>query len=117
MDSGVFSGEILDTLENKGLNYIVACRFNNRIKYSLTHERKWIELADGLEISENTYQAGSREATRRIVMIRQEIERRPKGVGRQIKQLELFEEENDFGKYRYGCYATNLGLPAKIVYV
>ena len=43
MDSGFFAKETLDYLEDKDLHYIIACRFNNRIKYSLTHERKWIE--------------------------------------------------------------------------
>ena len=95
MDSGFFAKEILDYLEMKGLHYIIACRFNNRIKYSLTHERKWIELTDGLEISETIYQANGWEKPRRIVMVRQEI---------------------DFGKYRYSCFVTDLDLPAKIVY-
>ena len=91
MDSGFFAKEILDYLENKELHYIIACRFNNRIKYSLTHERKWIELTEGLEISETTYQANGWEKARRIVMVRQEIEKRPKAAGKQIKQLELDE--------------------------
>ena len=85
MDSGFFAKEILDYLEMKGLHYIIACRFNNRIKYSLTHERKWIELTDGLEISETIYQANGWEKPRRIVMVRQEIEKRPKAAGKQIK--------------------------------
>ena len=71
----------------KGLHYIIACRFNNRIKYSLTHERKWIELTDGLEISENIYLANGWEKPRRIVMVRQDIEKCPKAAGKQIKQL------------------------------
>lgn len=116
MDSGFFAKEILDYLENKELRYIIACRFNNRIKYSLTHERKWIELTEGLEISETIYQANGWEKARRIVMVRQEIEKRPKAAGKQIKQLELFEDEQDFGKYRYSCFVTDLDLPAKIVY-
>ena len=33
-----------------------------------------------------------------------------------VRQLELFEDEKDFGKYRYSCFVTDLGLPAKIVY-
>lgn len=103
-------------LENKELHYIIACRFNNRIKYSLTHERKRIELAEGLEISETTYQANGWEKARRIVMVRQEIEKRPKAAGKQIKQMELFEDEEDFGKHRYSCFVTDLDLPAKIVY-
>ena len=49
-------------------------------------------------------------------MVRQEIDKRPKAAGKQIKQLELFEDEEDFGKYRYSCFVTDLDLPAKIVY-
>lgn len=116
MDSGFFGKEILDYLEKKGLHYIVACRFNNMIKYNLTHEKVWIEVANGIEISETTYQAQGWERPRRIVMVRQEIEKRPKAAGKQVRQLELFEDENDFGKYRYSCFVTDLELPAKTVY-
>ena len=116
MDSGFFTKEILDCLEKKELPYIMACHFNNRIKYGLTHERTWVEVADGLEISETTYQAGTWEKPRRIIMVRQEIEKRPKAAGKQIRQLELFEDGNDFGKYRYSSLVTNIALPAKIVY-
>lgn len=116
MDSGFFAKDILDKLEEKDLNYIIACRFNNRIKYSLTHEHVWTEITSGLEISETTYQADGWEKPKRIVMVRQEIGKRPKAAGKQIKQLDLFPDENDFGKYRYSCFVTNLKLPAKIVY-
>ena len=116
MDSGFFSGNILGYLEQRQLSYIIACRLNNRIKYSLTHEKTWVEVADGLEIAETTYQAEHWDSPRRIVMVRQEVEKRPKAAGKQVRQLELFEDEQDFGKYRYGCFVTNLALSAKIVY-
>ena len=116
MDSGFFAKDILDCLEKKKIHYIVACRFNNRIKYSLTHERTWVEITNGLEISETTYQANGWEKPRRIVMVRQEIEKHPNAAGKPIRQLALFENENDFGKYRYSCFVTDLELPAKIVY-
>ena len=116
MDSGFFTKEILEHLEDKHLNYIMACRFNNRIKYSLTHGHAWVEVAEGLEISETTYKADSWDKPRRIVMVRQEIEKRPQAAGKRVRQLELFEDGNDFGRYRYSCFVTNLGLPAKIVY-
>lgn len=116
MDSGFFAKNVLDCLEERQLHYIIACRFNNRIKYSLTHERTWVEVADGLQISETTYQADGWEKARRIVMVRQEREKRPKAAGKSIKQLELFEDERDFGKYRYSCYVTDLDLPAKVIY-
>ena len=57
MDSGFFAKEILDYMEMKGLHYIIACRFNNSIKYSINHESKWIELKEGLEIYETNSQA------------------------------------------------------------
>lgn len=116
MDSGFFTKEILDFLEYRKMHYIVACRFNNHIKYSLTHEKVWMEVADGLEISETSYQAESWDRPRRIIMIRQEIEKRTNTAGKQVRQLELFEDGNDFGKYRYSCLVTNLRLPARIVY-
>ena len=116
MDSGFFSGNILGYLEQRQLSYIIACRLNNRIKYSLTHEKTWVEVADGLEIAETTFQAEHWDSPRRIVMVRQEVEKRPKAAGKQVRQLELFEDEQDFGKYRYSCFVTNLALPAKIVY-
>lgn len=47
-------------------------------------------------------------------MVRQEIDKRPKAAGKQIRQLELFEDGEDFGKYRYGCFVTDLELPAKL---
>lgn len=49
-------------------------------------------------------------------MVRQEIEVRPKAAGKTIRQLELFEDEAEYGKYRYSCYIIDLDLPAKIVY-
>ena len=116
MDSGLFSGNILGYLEQRQLSYIIACRLNNRIKYSLTHEKTWVEVADGLEIAETTYQAEHWDSPKRIVMVRQEVKRRPKAAGKQVRELELFEDEQDFGKYRYSCFVTNLALPAKIVY-
>ena len=116
MDSGFFSGNIMNYLEDNQLPYIIACRFNNRIKYRLTHETAWVEVTDGLDISETTYKSYSWEKPRRIIMVMQEIQKRPMAAGKQIKQLELFEDEEDFGKYRYSCYVTNLILPAKVVY-
>ncbi len=116
MDSWFFAKDILDYLERKQLHYIVACRFNNRIKYSLTHNRTWVEVTGGLEISETTYQADAWESPRCIVMVRQKMQKRPKAADKQIRQLKFFEDTSDFGKYRYSCFVTNLELPAKIIY-
>ena len=49
-------------------------------------------------------------------MIRREIEKWLNATGKMVHQLELFEDINGFGKYRYSCFVTELQLPAKIVY-
>ena len=75
MDSGFFRGDIFDRLEEKHLPYIVACRFNNSIKIRLASQAKWTKIADGLHIAESTYQAQDWEKPRRIIMVRQEIDK------------------------------------------
>ena len=116
MDSGFFSGEIFDSLENKQLNYIVACRFTTPIKRMLANGHAWVEAADGIELSETTYQAHGWRCPRRIVMVRQEVEKRPNAAGKQVRQLCLFDDMADYGRYRYSCFVTNLDMPMKTVY-
>jgi hypothetical protein len=112
-DSGFYSKEIFDHLENQTLNYIIAAKFYYPIKRKLANHKTWLKLDDGLEIAETTYQAQDWDEPRRLIMVRQEINKRPKAVG---KQLRLFEEEGIFKNYRYSCFITNLNLPSKIVY-
>lgn len=124
-DSGFFSGEVFDYLEayneGKGLNYIVACRFNNAIKMKLAGQGKWVEVAKGICIAETTYQADDWEKPRRIVMVRQDPDIRAHAAGKtvrnvKVKQLELFPDMAEMGKYRYSCFITNMTLPAKVIY-
>lgn len=112
-DSGFYSKAIFEYLEERELNYIVAAKFYQPIKWKLAGEKTWLKLDDGLEISETTYQADDWDNPRRLVMIRQEINKRPKAVG---KQLRLFEEEGIYKNYRYSCFITNMNLPAKVIY-
>ena len=116
MDSGFFSNQIMSYLEEKSLHYIIACRFNNRIKHALAEEGKWVEVANGIDISETTYKGLDWEKPRRIVMVRQHIDVRPKAAGKQIKQLDLFPEFSDLSNYRYSCFITDMDLPMKAIY-
>ena len=116
MDSGFFSDHIMKTLEEKELNYIIACRFNNRIKHQLVYERKWANVAPGLDIAEGTYQGLDWENGRRIILVRQRIDERPKAAGKQIRQVELFPDVADLSNYRYSCFVTNMALPMKVIY-
>jgi hypothetical protein len=95
------------------MNYIIAAKFYQPIKWRLANHSIWLTLDSGLKIEETTYQADDWEEPRRPVIVRQEINKRPKVIG---KQLKLFEEEEVYKNYRCFCYITNMDLPAKVIY-
>lgn len=108
LDSGFFQSNILDYLEQKNMNYIIAAKFTHPIQRLIHDCSNWIVLDPGIEICEQTYQSNSWEKPRRIIIVRQRIKDRPKAPG---KQLKLFLEEEIFKNYRYSAYVTNMKLP------
>lgn len=104
IDSGFFQKEILDYLEQKPLNYIVAAKFTHPIQRLIDKQEAWLRVDDGIEICDKTYQAGNWEQARRIVIVRQKIAEKPNAPG---KQLSLFEEDEIHKSYRYSAYVTN----------
>jgi hypothetical protein len=109
LDSGFFQSNILDYLEIKAMNYIVAVKFLHPIQRLIQASTNWIVLGTGIEICDQIYQSDSWQKPRRIVVVRQKIKDRPKAPG---KQLALFAEEEIYRNYRYSAYVTNLNLPA-----
>ena len=90
LDSGFFESDILDYLENKPMDYVVAAKFSHPIQRIIAGTNNWILLDTGIEICEQIYQSKSWKKSRRLVIVRQRIKDRPKATG---KQLRLFEEE------------------------
>ena len=116
LDSGFYSKKVFEYLENKrpeAINYIVAARMYSAIKRKLAYQNTWLKLDEGIEIADTQYRAANWEKPRRMIMIRQEINLRPKAAG---KQLRLFEDEELYKNYRFSILVTNLKLPAKVVY-
>lgn len=113
-DSGFYDKKIFEYLENrvKPFNYIITAKFYRTLKLALAREKTYLRLDDGIQISDTMYQSPGWEKPRRMIIIRQEINRRPKAAG---KQLRLFGEEV-YKNYRYSCFITNLGLSAKMIW-
>jgi len=109
LDSGFSHANILDYLEQKVMDYIVAAKFTHPIQRVIQQSNNWIVLDTGIEICEQMYQSDSWDKPRRIVIVRQKIKDRPKAPG---KQLRLFEEQKVCRNYRYSAYVTNMKLPA-----
>jgi len=115
LDSGFYAKEVFDYLETreKPVNYIVAARFYEPIQRIIATNRAWTILDDGIEISELPYQGMQWGKPRRMIVVRQKIEKRPKSAG---KMLKLFEDEAYYRQYRYSAYITNLTLSAADVW-
>jgi len=114
-DSGFYDKEILEYLENREtpINYIIAAKFYHPLKIAIASQSVWWQLDNGIEISETNYQSPSWDKPRRLIMIRQQIDKRPKATG---KQLRLFEDEGIYKNYRYSCFVTNLTLPVEQIW-
>lgn len=112
LDSGFFQSDILDYLEEKTLEYIVAAKFTQPIQRIIDASTNWILLDTGIEICEQMYKSDSWTRSRRMVIVRQQIKERPQAPG---KQLSLFSEEEIHRNYRYSAYVTNMKLaPAEV---
>ena len=104
LDSGFCQKDIFDYLEQENLNYIVAARFLHPIQRLIDKQQGWISIDDGVEVCSKTYQAESWDKARRIVIVRQQLQQRPKASG---KTLSLFPEDELHRNYRYSAYITN----------
>ena len=106
-DAGFFDGAFLIYMEIKNLLYIVAVRMNRVIKERIENVQGWIRVDEGIECAEFEYQAGPWSKPRRIVVIRQLVEKRPAAGGKY-----LF----DMHDYRYQSWVTNMTLPGPEVW-
>ncbi|MDX9883763.1 MAG: IS1380 family transposase [Prolixibacteraceae bacterium] len=115
LDSGFFGKDVFDYLEEKEkpINYIVAARFYGPIQRIIAGTQVWTTLDDGIGISELQYKGQSWDKPRRMIVVRQKIEKRPKAAG---KMLKLFQDEDYYRQYRYSAYITNLTLSAADVW-
>jgi len=113
-DSGFYSKSIFEYLEDRKINYVISAKFHTAMKRTIANTTKpWLRLSDGVEVNDTFYKSNEWEKPRRIVIVRQNIAKRPNATG---KQISLFGELIDHGDYRYSCFITNLNLPAATVW-
>ena len=105
-DSGFYSNKFLNWFENRKLNYVIAVKFYENIKYQIGSIEKWLEITDGLDVCNLYFQPDNGEK-RRYVIVRKKVDNYPKSGGKL-----LFDEPT----YRYSAYVTNLTLPVDQIY-
>lgn len=112
LDSGFFQSDIMDYIEQRKTDYIIAAKFTHPIQRLIADNKSWIRLDDGIEICEQSYQSDSWKKQRRLIIVRQKIKERSNATG---KMLSLFAEDEAFRNYRYSAYVTSMKLsPADV---
>jgi len=79
-DSGFYDGKILEYLEDRTTNYIIAAKFYRPLKLAMARTKTYLTLDDGIEIAETLHKSPDWGRQRRFIIVRQEISRRPKAT-------------------------------------
>ncbi len=82
-DSGFCSQAILEFIEEKNIAYVMACKLYANLQSTIYSIKKWNAIGEGLWITEIAYQQGGWSKARRMIIIKQSEEIRPKK--RQVK--------------------------------
>jgi hypothetical protein len=101
-DSGFYDGEFIELLESKSADYIIAVRMYRPFKLAVTAPRPWTTVAEGVDVAELEYHPLYWKKPRRMVVIRQQLKRRPDAMGKPLLEVpgHLFQ-----------AYVTSLRLP------
>ena len=94
------------SIEKFGINYIVAVKFYENIKYTIGNITKWIKITKGLDVASLRFKPDN-GSERRYIIVRKLSEEYPKSGGKL-----LFDEPI----YRYSAYVTNIELPVDQIY-
>jgi len=105
-DSGFYSNNFLKWFERRDLNYVIAVKFYENIKYQIGAIEKWVNINSGIDVC-NIYFKPDNGEERRYIIVRKKIEKYPNSGGKL-----LFDEPT----YRYSAYVTNLKLPVDQIY-
>ncbi len=103
-DSGFYLKQFIEALEEKHLTYIIAARLIRPIQRQIYVLTNWKEIAKGFSVSEFSFMHPLWGKERRYIVVRQNIIRRKKAMG---KTLPLFANEGDIRDYRYSAWITS----------
>jgi hypothetical protein len=112
-DSGFYLRQFIEALEEKELTYIIAVRLIRPLQREIYALTNWKEMARGLWVSEFCFMHPGWMKERRYIIVRQDITRRTKAMG---KTLPLFAHEVDVKDYRFSAWVTSSQEPPYAVW-
>jgi len=112
-DSGFSGNNVLNDLEQRDLNYIIAMPMKAGLVEAILNANKWVASEkEGVDLCSFSYQSKGWGKFRRIVIVRKDIEKLPNCGGKT-----LFRHQDDYLRYRYSAYVTNCDLSDELVWV
>jgi hypothetical protein len=103
-DSGFYLKQFIERLEEEKLSYIIAARLIRPLQRQIYSLTDWKQIAKGIAASEFSFMHPLWGKERRYIVVRQDITRRKKAMG---KTLPLFANEVVIRDYRYSTWVTN----------
>ena len=110
-DSGFYQKKVMEWLESRRTDYVIAIKMYPYLKDAIKSQVKWIKKAEGIWIGELSYLGTGWDNPRRVVVVKQHIMRRPEAPGKL-----LFPDDEVYRNYRYSAYVTNMKLSAELVW-
>ena len=110
-DSGFYSKDVMEWLEDKQTDYVIAVKMYPNLRDEFKENAKWVEHADGIWVGELMFKAENWDKARRIVIVKQQVDLRPKAPGKL-----LFPDDEIYRNYRYTAYVTNSKLSSVLVW-
>lgn len=86
-DSGFCSHSILEYIEGISIPYVMACRLYANLQSTIYSIKEWNNIDNGLWISEIQHKQWGWSKPRRVIVIKQEEQVRPKATGKKLKTL------------------------------
>jgi hypothetical protein len=105
-DSGFYLIDFIVHLESGQYSYIIAVPISQAMQRKIVGVKDWKRICEGIEAGEFEFEHTDQKWThpRRYVVVRQSVHKRPKASG---KQLSLFQDLEDWSKYRISVMITN----------
>ena len=114
-DSGFYGRKHLQRIEDECLNYIVAVHMKAGLRAQIMQQTVWYPMVSdediGMEYCSFDWKAHNWTKARKFVIVRKDTDKRPNAGGKL-----LFPELEEFEKYRYVGFVTNLKLSSALIW-
>jgi hypothetical protein len=112
-DSGFSGNAVLNEIERRQKKYIIAMPFKAGLVETLLAQENWLNSdTEGVEFCSFQYKAKSWGQFRRIVAVRKDT-----GILTKCGGRTLFREDDDYFRYKYSAYVTNVECSEELVWL